>query len=472
MDVLFYTAKIKNNYFIYLLLLSCVSAQALVLDSLTKPNFIIILADDLGYADLSMNGSLQIKTPNIDYLAKTGVSFTQGYVSSAVCSPSRAGLLTGKNQVEFGYNNNLPSKTVKGVIPKYEGLPPNQPTIAERLKAIGYKTGLIGKWHLGREPHFHPTNRGFDKFWGYISGGHDYFVSLPTGKGYRSPIECNYKTPQKISYLTDDKGDECVNFIKEHKDSPFFLYASFNAPHAPMQALEDDIARYSNIKDEKRRIYAAMVHRLDINVGKINKALKNAGIDKNTIVIFLSDNGGPVFNNFSSNAPFNGQKGTLLEGGIHVPFIMRWKGKLKEGTVYNQSVTSLDIAPTLYELAGGNPIPNEFSGVNLIPFLIEKNNAVPHKELKWKFTISAAIREGNWKLIRIPDKLPMLFDLSKDVSEQNDLTLEFPEIANKLLKKLGKWDVKLPYLLFREEPQFRHKQLESYYHNYNLLQPE
>ena len=192
-----------------------------------RPNFIILLADDLGFGDLSMNGSLQINTPNIDSLAENGTNFTQAYVSSAVCSPSRAGLITGRNQVEFGYDNNLPGRTVRGVDAAYEGLSIDQKTIATRLKELGYVTGLIGKWHLGRQPQFHPTKRGFDEFWGYISGGHDYFRSEKGGKGYVAPLVSNFKSPSKITYLTDDKGYECVDFIERHKSSPFFSVCLF-----------------------------------------------------------------------------------------------------------------------------------------------------------------------------------------------------------------------------------------------------
>ena len=183
-----------------------------------KPNFILIVADDLGYADLSLHGSKQIPTPNIDRLAKEGVNFTQGYVSSPVCGPSRAGLMTGRNQVKFGFDNNM-AENQPGFDPQFQGLPVSEKTIAERLKPLGYVSALVGKWHLGYEPHFHPLKRGFDEFWGYQGGGHDYFTSQPDGKGYLSPIECNYKTPQPITYLTDDKGDECVDFIRRDRKS-------------------------------------------------------------------------------------------------------------------------------------------------------------------------------------------------------------------------------------------------------------
>lgn len=447
------------------LLTNCISVQA------EKPNFILIVADDLGFADLSMNGSEQIKTPHIDRLAKEGVKFTEGYVSSPVCSPSRAGLLTGINQVSFGHDNNL-AVNQPGFDPQFMGLPLTQKTIADHLKPLGYVNGLIGKWHLGYESHFHPLKRGFDEFWGYTGGGHDYFTSEPGGKGYMSPIECNYKTPQPITYITDDKGDECVDFIKKHKDEPFFLFASFNAPHAPMQATEEDLELYKHIKPEKRRKYAAMVHRLDVNVGKIMDALQEEGLKENTLVVFISDNGGPVDSNASINAPYNGQKGILLEGGIHVPFIMNWPSNLRGGKVYDKPVTSLDIAPTFLGLAGGNGKEAEFDGVNLIPYVVGKNEEIPHEELKWRFTISAAVRKGDWKLVRLPDRLPMLYHLPSDISEQNNVALQNLDVTEKLLKKLGDWDVSLPHPVFLEGAVWKKRQLSLYDAKYPLKQPE
>ncbi|UNZ00370.1 sulfatase-like hydrolase/transferase [Zhouia spongiae] len=438
-----------------------------------QPNIILIVADDLGYGDLSINGSKQLKTPHIDRLAKNGIRFTEGYVSAPVCSPSRAGLLTGVNQVEFGHDNNL-SGVQPGFDPEYNGMPLTQTTIARRLKNLGYVTGLIGKWHLGKLPQFHPLQRGFDEFWGYTGGGHDYFESLPNGKGYKEPLESNFKTPQPITYLTDDKGDECIGFIKRHSDKPFFLYAAFNAPHTPMQAAEEDLQLYKHISDTKRRTYAAMVHRLDVNIGRIMKTLKEEKLERNTIVVFLSDNGGPVDSNASINAPYRGQKGILLEGGIHVPFIISYPKLLSKNITYTNPVSALDLAPTFVALAGGADTIKEdtFSGVNLLPFLTDNTNAQPHKDLKWRFTISAAIREGDWKLIRLPNRLPQLYHLPTDVSEQKDLALERLDKTRELLKKLGDWDVRLPHPVFLEGPQWRKRQVHLYDVKYPLQQPD
>ena len=436
-----------------------------------KPNYILIVADDLGYADLSINGSTQIQTPSIDLLAKRGVYFKEGYVTSAVCSPSRAGLMTGINQVEFGYDNNL-IEVQPGFDKNYMGLPLSQKTIAERLQELGYVCGLVGKWHLGKEPQFHPLKRGFDEFWGYTGGGHDYFVSLPDGKGYKCAIECNYKDPAPISYITEDVGNECVSFIERHQDQPFFLFASFNAPHTPLQALEEDLKLYAHIKDKKRQTYAAMVHRLDVNIGKIVDAIENSGLMDETLIIFISDNGGPVDHNASLNAPYNGQKGILLEGGIHVPFIFCWPNSLPAGIQYQHPVSSLDILPTILE-SSRQIIEEEdcLDGVNLIPYILDKQKGLPHQELKWRFTISAAIRQGKWKLIRLPDRLPLLFDLSADTSEQNNISMKNIEKTEELLNILGNWDVDLPHPVFMENARWKRRQLGLYDKDYQLDQP-
>lgn len=437
-----------------------------------KPNFVIILADDLGYGDVGFTGSTQIKTPNIDALAEQGVICTQGYVSAPVCGPSRAGLMTGRNQVNFGFDNN-PNKSLPQFKEEYIGLPVKEITLADRLAELGYINGLIGKWHLGKAEHFHPTKRGFHEIWTYPAGGHDYFKSEPEGENYLAPIECNYKTPESITYITDDKGNECVDFIRRHKDKPFFLYASFNAPHAPMQATEEDLKLYAHVKDKKRRTYCAMVHNLDKNVGKIVAELKKQKLYENTVIVFFSDNGGPCHNNASLNAPLRGAKGILLEGGIRVPFSVTWPKKLKGKSTYNQPVSSLDLTPTFVALAGGEITnKNKIDGVNIFPYLNGDNKENPHPEMKWRFTISASIREGDWKLVRLPDRLPMLYNLATDIAEQNDLADQNRERVVRMLKKLGDWDITRPQVLYLEGDKWRRSQVNLYDKKYRLTQPE
>ena len=261
-------------------------------------------------------------------------------------------------------------------------------------------------------------------------------------------------------------------FIKKHKAAPFFLFASFNAPHTPMQATKEDLELYKDIKDTKRRTYAAMVHRLDVNIGKIVAAVDSEGIRYNTLIVFISDNGGPTDSNASINAPYNGQKGILLEGGIHVPFVMNWPRTIEAGTVYEKPVSALDIAPTFFGLAGGKTEKEgTFDGVNLMPYLSKEIETVPHASLKWRFTISAAIREGKWKLVRLPDRFPLLYHLPTDTAEQNNVALKYQDKASELLRKLGEWDVGLPHPVFLEGAVWKKRQLGLYDRTYRLTQP-
>lgn len=437
------------------------------------PNLVLIVADDLGYGDLGIQGSLQIPTPNIDQIARDGIVFTNGYASSAVCAPSRAGLLTGKHQAGFGFNDNL-AHNQPGFDPAFAGLPVTELTLANRLKALGYSTGAMGKWHLGTEPQFNPVKRGFDEFWGFLGGGHDYFSAKINGTEMEAAIQCNFKTPGPLTYLTNDIGNECVDYIKRHKQKPFFLYAAFNAPHAPMQALEEDLQRFSRISDLLRRTYCAMVYRMDLNVGKILQALKDQGLERNTLIVFISDNGGPSnsISNGSVNAPLRGQKTTLLEGGIRVPFFMKWPEKLRPGQKINEPVSTLNLCPTFIAAGGAVSLSDHFSGINMLPYLLNKNENIPPVTLEWKYTVGAAIREGNWKLIRLPDRLPMLYNLTEDISEQANEALQFPEITSALLKKLGTWELHLPYSVFHEPADWRIRHLGYYDAPYQLLQPE
>jgi len=440
-----------------------------------KPNIVLILADDLGYGDIGVHGGKQIPTPNIDRLANDGVRFTQAYVSSPVCGPSRAGLITGKNQVSFGLNNNF-FHAQPGFDPEFVGLPVEEITLADELKKLGYVNGIIGKWHLGEKEQFYPTNRGFDEFYGFLAGGHDYFIAENDGQNMTTPIECTYKEPKPITYLTNDIGDESVGFIQRHQDEPFFLFASFNAPHGPLQALEEDLELFKHIDDEIRRTYCAMVYCLDKNIGKILNTLKTENLVENTIVVFLSDNGGPVvqpISNGSINAPLRGQKTTVLEGGIRVPFLFKWPSEISGGETVNDMVLSLDIFPTFLRAAGGTITDQSgLRGVDLMPFISGQINTPPHNSMEWKYTVSTAIRRGDWKLIRLPDRMPQLYNISEDISELNDEAKTHPELTRKLLKELGTWDIHLPHPLYLEPPSWRIRHLSFYDKKYQLTQPE
>lgn len=436
-----------------------------------RPNIILILADDLGYGDVGFQGGTQIPTPHLDRLAASGIVCAQGYVSAPVCSPSRAGLLTGRNQVEFGYDNNL-AEAQPGFDPEFGGLPVTEKTIADRLRAEGYVTGLIGKWHLGDRPQFHPLRRGFDEFWGFLGGGHRYFATVPAGRA-EPAIECSFGPAGAITYLTDDITTQSIGFLRRHGDRPFFLYAAYNAPHAPMDARPEDLARFAFIKDPKRRAYCAMVSRLDDQVGRLLDEVRQLGLAEKTLVVFLSDNGGPVDQNASLNAPLNGQKGILLEGGVRVPFVVSWPGRLPAGRVHPSPVSALDLTPTFLRLAGASASQfKDLSGVDLWPRLAAPEANAPARELHWRFTVSAALRDGDWKLVRLPDRLPMLFNLRDDVREQHDVALRNLDRTKAMLARLGDWDVRLPHPVTLEGAVWKRRQLNLYDAKYPLTQPK
>ena len=400
----------------------------------SKPNLIVIMTDDMGYADVGFNGCTDIPTPNIDRIADQGVKFTEGYVTFPVCGPSRAGFLTGRYQDRFGFTTN-PSIDPGNPI---SGLPVEEETMAQVLRKANYKSAIIGKWHMGTHPNFHPLERGFDYFYGFLSGGHNYYhdelylndLSEVTKKWewYRTKIIENRTKVETDDYLTDELSDAAVQFINKQTDSeqPFMLYLAYNAPHTPLQATEKYLSRFPNIEDKKRKTYAAMVSAVDDGVGRVLKSLEETGVEENTIVVFLSDNGG-AHNNASDNGPLRGLKGDLFEGGIRVPFAMQWKGVIPAGKTYEKAISSLDIMATVVahtnvKISTERPL----DGVNLIPYLIGENDGEPHDYLFWrKWEQNAmAIRHGNYKLVANSDQdsnAPEMYDMSTNVDEQNNL---------------------------------------------------
>ncbi|WP_068447959.1 sulfatase-like hydrolase/transferase [Polaribacter atrinae] len=301
-----------------------------------KPNVIVILIDDAGYADFGFMGSKDLETPNIDKLAKSGVIFTDAHVSATVCAPSRAGLITGKYQQRFGFEANDTGDKNSGDI----GLSDDVVTIADVFKKNGYKTMALGKWHLGKQESDLPNNRGFDEFYGFEIGSRSYFQIENPSKARM--LQHNGERVKFDGYLTDVLGDQSVKYVEENKDNPFFMYLAYNAVHTPMEAKKEDLERYKN---HPRQYLAAMTWSLDENVGKLQNKLEELGIADNTIIYFLSDNGGAA-NNTSSGGPLKGWKGNKFEGGHRVPFVVSWPAQIKGGQTFNGLSSSLDIFTT------------------------------------------------------------------------------------------------------------------------------
>lgn len=420
----------------------------------SPPNLIVIMTDDQGYADVGFNGCKDIPTPNIDSIAGNGVKFTDGYVSYAVCSPSRAGFLTGRYQQRFGHERN-PRWAPEN---RESGLPLSESTLADTLGKVGYKSGVIGKWHLGCHPDLHPLKRGFNEFFGHLGGGHRYFpeeLTLQKTEQAKGGSEADsYKlwilrdqTPAKTTkYLTDEFSDEAVRFIERHKAGPFFLYLAYNAPHSPLQATEKYLARFPNIKDEKRRTYAAMVSAVDDGVGRILTKLRELGIDKNTMVVFLSDNGGPA-DNGSDNGPLKAGKGSPWEGGIRVPFAAQWPDQIPKGLVYRNPVISLDIFATIAAQAKAPVDPaRPLDGVNLIPFLTGVNSGLPHDAIYLRMFDKGAyvVRSGDNKLV-IDSKggAPQLYNLKEDLGETRNIASSEAAGLESMEKKRLWWNAQL-----------------------------
>ncbi len=430
-------------------LLGAVSAPAA---AARRPNVIVIIADDLGYADLGFNGCKDIPTPHLDSLAQSGVRLTNGYVTHPFCSPTRAGLLTGRYQQRFGHENNpayLPEDATVG-------LPLTETLLPRVLKDAGYATGAIGKWHLGAAPAFHPNERGFSEYFGFIGGGHIY---LPGGKGgaeYTVPLLRNREPLPLEGYMTDVLSREAAAFITRHRSDPFCLYVAYNAVHTPLQAPEKYLSRFTAITDERRRTYAAMTSAMDDGVGEILRALREQQLDEHTLLFFISDNGGPAPAVApTDNTPLRGHKGQVFEGGIRVPFLARWAGRVPAGRVLDQPVIALDIFATVAALAGAKPAADRpLDGVDLMPYLSDEKKELPSRPLFWRTGGGKtwAVREGRYKLLQQDTPQPQLFDLAGDVSETTDLAAQQPETVARLTKTWQAWNAQLVPPIF-ESPK-------------------
>jgi len=420
-----------------------------------RPNILVILIDDFGFGDLSIHGCKDIPTPHIDALAVGSVRCTQGYISAPQCSPTRAGLMTGRYQQRFGHEYN---SAVEG-----SNLPLAEVTLAERLKKAGYKTGLVGKWHLGEDDQHHPLSRGFDEFFGFLGGANPY---LPQGPRAVVPRIMRDRQPaEEKRFLTEAFAEEACAFFDRHQKEPFFLYLAFNATHGPLQAPKNYLDKFQSIADETRRTYAAMTSALDDAVGTVLNKLKASGLEQNTLVFFFDDNGGPTDVNGSLNTPFRGVKGETREGGIRTPFFVRWPAKLPAGKTFDQPVIQLDIHPTALAAAGVSfsADAKPLDGVNLLPFLTGEKAGAPHDVLYWRFSFPPAqpdrhkwaIRQGDWKLFTDFDANRKkrseateneglkLVNLATDIREEHDLTATHPDKAEELKALWDQWNAQL-----------------------------
>lgn len=412
-----------------------------------KPNIVFILSDDAGYADFSFQSSRLISTPNIDRVANEGVKFTNGYVTGAVCSPSRAGLLTGVYQAKFGHTINFTQGNKYNLPLDSLGLPTNQRLVGDYLKPLGYTTGIVGKWHLGLSAPFHPNQRGFDYFWGFLWGSSNYEVNK------KRTIEENGKKldASTIPYTTDAIGDKSVEFIKANKDKPFFLYVSFNAPHTPMQAKPELLERFEKqLNDHNRALNAALTYNMDENVGKIYAVLEQLNLLENTIIVFTNDNGGQVEHSFADNYPLRGMKSDVYEGGIRVAMAMSWKNKIKPGSVFETPVTTLDFLPTFLTAAGANLKNSTYSkleGKNLMQMMKSPSVKVYNRSLFWYVNVDkGCMRKGDYKMVFLPNEKPQLYNVKTDIGETKDLSGSEKKMAAAMTKEYMAWQKKLPPL--------------------------
>ena len=456
------------------------------------PNIILIIADDLGYSDLASYGNSQVHTPNIDSLGIKGVRFTQAYVTSPICAPSRMSIITGRYQQRFGAEFMLYDKfdaSVKKKIKKQffsfnkkplgihtlkphflldrsvylTDLPVNEITMAELLKQKGYATGYVGKWNLTSSPGVFPDMHGFDYSY-YFDGALSRYVDDPVDTNLyinmhlpwafseipawaprhgSTEIKEGRSIVKDSGYLTFSLAGKGIDFIERNKKKPFFLTLSFNAPHDPFQVPKKYYERIQNEKDSVRRVYCGMIEALDDAVGSVLKKLKQEGLINNCLILFISDNGGATYTRSTSNAPLRGGKATHFDGGITVPFFMQYPNGLNGRQTYNKPVSSLDIYSTIAAVSSAALDADRiYDGVNLLPYLTN-DSLVPHRDFFWRNGYSKAFRRGDWKLyVNEKNKISFLFNIAEDREEKNDLSARRPDKLKELRDALKAWEKK------------------------------
>lgn len=397
----------------------------------SPPNVVIFYADDLGWGELGCQGNAEIPTPHIDSIARNGVRFTQGYVAATYCSPSRAGLMTGRYPTRFGHEfNSVASQT---------GLRLDQKTIADRLKALGYATACVGKWHLGGGLDYRPTRRGFDEFYGTLNNTPYFhptnFVDSRINNAVRPVADPEF-------YTTDAYTVRAIDWLERNQAKPWFLYFAFNAQHAPLQAPKKYLDRFASITDERRRQFAAALAAMDDSVGGVLAKIRALGQEENTLIFYISDNGGPTQSTTSSNGPLRGFKMTTYEGGPRIPYLAQWKGRWPAGKTYELPVMNLDVLPTVVTAAGGGIEADwKLDGVDLTPYVTGAKATRPHETLYWRYGPQWAIRHGDMKLVvsRGGGSEPELYNLAVDIREANNLAAKQPQVVKDLRARWEKW---------------------------------
>ena len=429
------------------------------------PNIVLLFSDDLGYGDTSLYGSEKIPTPNIDALGKQGVRFSNAYVTAASCSPSRAGLMSGQYQQRFGFEFNTAGGAITHRL--HRGLDPSVVTMADVLKQAGYVTGMFGKWHLGTQPQFHPQARGFDEFYGFLAGAHSFFPAK-NPQPFHSTVMRDTSPLIEPEYLTDAIARETVAFIDANHTKPFFAYVPFNAVHTPIEATKKYQDRFPDETNHTKRDYYAMTSALDDAVGSIVAAIDKHRLTDNTLVIFVNDNGGPIYTGVQSNGPLKLGKLFLFEGGIRVPMIIKLPGTFGPNSVYDQPASTLDLFPTICGTAGINIPPNiNLDGIDLSPFIKGQVSGSPHDTLFWSNGPNIAVRHGDWKLVKSYDNT-WLFNLANDIGESDNLAKTKPEIVEQLETLYHEWRSHMNEPAWPSKPNRRKIEIDGMLYELNI----